>query len=368
MKAPLGPMRIVHLVSSLKVGGMEQFVLRIAAVQSADHRVTVLALQDGPLREEARGMGLAVHVLGGSQKHLRALRGAALLARLRPDIAHAHNQTSLHYAVLAKRVAGAKVVMTNHGQGMGSPRTPSALEWRDTDSIIAVSQAVADRMRDAGVADKVSVILNGVETKAPMQGRAETRKALGLSAGVVGLMVARIDGFKGHDALLQALAALKAKGVLLTVLIAGDGAQRKNMEELAGSLGLNGSHIRFLGFRSDVPDLHEASDFFLLPSLTEGLPLSVLEAMAAGKPVVATRVGGIPELVEDGEHGFLVPVGDNEALTRAIETLVRDANLRERLGRAGLDRVTTDFSFTQMKEKYLSLYGRLLNLPAGKSD
>ena len=344
---------------------MEQFVLRIAAVQSARHRVFILALNDGPLREEARRMGLATHVLGGSHKHLRVLRAAAAFMGMRPDIAHAHNQTSLHYAVLAKRVGRAKVVMTNHGQGMGSPRTPSAMEWRDTDRIIAVSQAVADRLAEPDAARKVSVILNGVQTRAPQRSRQETRAALDLGDGLVGLIVARIDGFKGHDALIKALALLKKRGVDVTVLVAGDGAERENMEKLARDLSLGDPHIRFLGFRSDVPDLHAASDFFLLPSLTEGLPLSVLEAMSAGKPVVATRVGGIPELVEDGKHGLLVPVDDPDTLARAIEKLAKDSQLRERFGQAGLDRVTTEFSFEEMTAKYERLYEGLLNPPAG---
>lgn len=358
--APARRLAIVHVVSSLKVGGMEHFVLRIAANQAARHRVAIVAAQDGPLREEAARLGLKVYVLGGSQKHLRALRGAAILAWLRPHIAHAHNQTSLHYAVLAKRIGRAKVVMTNHGQGMASPRTPSAREWSDTDRVIAVSQAVAARLQSPELAGKVSVIVNGIEKGEVRRSRREMRAELGLGDGPVGLIVARIDGFKGHDTLIQAVARLKEQGTNVTVLVAGDGPERGKLEKLAAELGLGENEIRFLGFRSDVPDLHAASDFFLLPSLTEGLPLSVLEAMSAGKPVIATPVGGIPELVENERHGLLVPVQDEAALAEVVARVACDPVLQERMGRAGFERVQREFSFARMTECYEELYAGLL--------
>lgn len=356
---PGNPLRVIHFVSSLKVGGMEHFVLRIAAHQSRHHRVSIVALHDGPLRSEAERLGLDVHVLGGSQKHLRALRGAILLARLRPHIAHAHNQTSLHYAVLAKRVARASVVMTNHGQGLASPRTPTAREWRQADRVIAVSQAVAERLKSDELSGKISVIVNGIETREPKRTRQQVRCELGLEDRLVGLIVARIDGLKGHDTAIRSLSHLKQRGLHLTLLVAGDGAERQNMQNLANSLGLGDQEIKFLGFRSDVPDLHAASDFFVLPSVTEGLPLSVLEAMSAGKPVIATPVGGIPELVETGCHGLLVPVGDDTALADAIAQVAKNETFRRALGQAGQDRVERAFSFSQMTERYESLYADL---------
>lgn len=352
-------LRITHFVSSLKVGGMEHFVLRIAAHQSTRHEISIVALHDGPLRAEAQRLGLKVYVLGGKQKHLRALRGALLFARLRPHIAHAHNQTSLHYAVLAKRVGQAKVVMTNHGQGLASPRTPTAQEWSQADRVIAVSQAVAERLKNDELSGKVSVILNGIEIREPQYSRQHMRGELDLEGRLAGLIVARIDGLKGHDTLIKSLARLKERGLPITILVAGDGAERQNLQDLAHSLGLGQEDIRFLGFRSDVPDLHAASDFFVLPSVTEGLPLSVLEAMSAGKPVIATPVGGIPELVDSGRHGLLVPVGDDTALAEAIAQIAKDETLRRALGQAGRERVESDFSFARMTARYESLYAQL---------
>jgi glycosyltransferase involved in cell wall biosynthesis len=353
-------LRIIHAVSSLKVGGMEQFVLRLAdAQQRRGHPVSILAIQDGPLREKAQQMGLSVRVLGGKPKVARVIMGIRTLSRFRPDIVHAHNTTSLHYAVLAKWIGSAKVVLTNHGQGLGPARVPSRREWQRTDAVIAVSQAVAARMDASQVGERLSVIHNGITIAASGQDRLELRNALCLSERLVGTIAARIDHLKGHETLLKALALLRASNIAVTLLIAGDGTERANMERLAQELSLGPEWVRFLGFRPDVPDLLAASDFFVLPSLTEGLPLSILEAMAHRLPVVATPVGGIPEIIEDGKHGLLVPVQDPQALADAITRLAGEPGLCNSLGEAAYDRVRDAFSFDEMVRRYQSLYDRL---------
>jgi glycosyltransferase involved in cell wall biosynthesis len=347
---------------------MEHFVLRLAAVQqAAGHSVSILALRGGPLQAAAEQLGLPCSVLGGSRAVFRAIEAALLLARLRPDIVHAHNQTSLHYAVLGKRVSGARVVMTNHGQGLGSSRTPSAKEWRATDAVVAVSRAVGERMDAAGARSKLTVIYNGVNVTACGRSRSDTRRELQIDeARVVGALVARIDGLKGHDTLLHALARLQLEEARVTILIAGDGTERANMERLAYDLGLTTAMVRFLGFRTDVADLLAASDFFVLPSLTEGLPLSILEAMTHGLPTVATAVGGIPELILHGQHGLLVPVQSPVELAEAIAQIAANPEERRALGRSAYTRVRETFSFEQMTELYDDLYFRLC--PAKRRD
>lgn len=356
-------MRIIHTVSSLKVGGMEHFVLRLADAQRRNgHVVAVLALQGGSLEQEARQRGVRVVVPGGRGKAGRALHAAFALALLRPDIINAHNQTSLHYAILGKRVSGARVVLTNHGQGKGSPRDPGSLEWRLTDAIVTVSGAVAGRMDNRRLGPKITTIHNGVEIPAPGRPRAAIRAELGLpTERVVGIIAARIDHLKGHDTLLRALALLREREMRpdLTVLIAGDGAERASREALARELGLGPDEVRFLGFRSDVADLLAASDFFVLPSLTEGLPLSVLEAMAHRLPAVATPVGGLPELITPGCNGLLVPVNHPKALADALATLAANAPLRRSYGEAAFQCVNAEFSFERMIQKYEALYHRL---------
>lgn len=354
-------MKIVHVVSSLQVGGMEQFVVRIAGAQrQAGHQASVLALQSGPLMETACQQGIPVSTLQGLPKPLRVAAAAKLFLMQRPDIIHGHNQTSLHYSVLGKRFCGAPVVMTNHGQGQGSARTPSADEWAQTDSIVTVSDAVADRMDRAQLGSKICTIYNGVQFAKPQRTRGQVRQELGIPEDrVVGVMVARVDHLKGHENLVNALGSLRHKDLLLTVLIVGDGARRSEREQQATSLGLGPEQIRFLGFRSDIPDLLGASDFFLLPSLTEGLPLSVLEAMSQGRPVIATRVGGIPELVTHDQHGLLIESQDEPALAAAIESLVAQPEKRVALGTAGRQRTEASFTFEKMLAEYDDLYRSL---------
>lgn len=361
-------MRVVHIVSSLQVGGMEHFVVRLAAAQRQQgHEAAVFALHGGPLEAEARQLGLPVTVIGGAHKLLRVPRAVAYFLSTRPEIIHAHNQTSLHYAILGKRTCQAPTVMTNHGQGLGSSRTPSQAEWDQTDSVVAVSNAVADLMDRGVLGTKLETIYNGVTFAAPARTRAQVREELGLPDDrVVGIIVARIDDFKGHETLIAALGELKAAGQPLTLLVAGDGARRADREQQAAQLGLGPEQVRFLGFRSDVPDLLAASDLFVLPSLTEGLPLSVLEAMSHGLPTVATAVGGIPELVIEGVHGRLVPVKDSAALAQALGTLVQSPDQRRAWGTAAQLRVQTEFSFDKMTQEYTQLYQRLLSARKAK--
>lgn len=353
------PLRIVHLVSSLQVGGMEQFVLRLADEQSRrGHRVTVIGLQGGPLLEQARELGIAAQVLGGAHPLVRAARAAKSLAQLRPQIVHAHNPSALSYALLAKLGRRTRVIMTRHGQGA---KRISGLHWRCTDAVVAVSEAAAEAMRERypNRTDKITVILNGVQITGASQSRDEIRAALGLGGAVVGIIVARIDPLKGHDCLLRALATLRDQGTRATLLVAGDGPEREKIQDLALQLGLTGHEIRFLGFRNDVLDLLSASDFFVLPSHTEGLPLSLLEAMAHRLPVVATPVGGIPEVIRDGHTGLLVPVNEPPALAQAIDRLCRDPAWRRTLGEAAYRDAVEHYSFGTMTERYEELYYRL---------
>jgi L-malate glycosyltransferase len=354
-------MKIVHVVSSLQVGGMEHFVVRMAAAQCrAGHQASIFALKDGALTEEASRSGVPVTLLRGGSKVTRTLHAARVFGALRPDIIHAHNQTSLHYAVLGKRLCRAPVLMTNHGQGLGSARTPGPSEWAGTDAVVAVSNAVADRMDRQLLGGKLRTIYNGVEFSLPGRDRPATRAELGISeTRVIATIVARLDHLKGHENLINALAALQPKNLPLTVLVAGDGAKRAEREEQAAALGLTAEQIRFLGFRSDIPDLLAASDIFVLPSLTEGLPLSVLEAMSHGLPTVATTVGGIPELVTHEVHGLLVPSQAEAALAEALETLTRSADKRAMFGAAAKQKTLTEFSYGKMMAEYEALYNAL---------
>jgi glycosyltransferase involved in cell wall biosynthesis len=360
------PLAIVHTVSSLKVGGMEQFVLRLASEQALHgHRVSVLALRGGPLYDLKPAAPVDVRVLEGSSGAWRWARALAYLASLGPDVVHAHNPTSLQYAAAGKAVRGAKVVLTDHGQCGGIARVPRRWELALTDAFVSVSAAVADRHKSLygprGRAKKYAVIRNGIEFAPARRPRSAVLDELALPPGLTGVVAARLEPVKDHETLLGALALLGRQGMAVNLLLAGDGSERPRLEALVPQLGLDPARIRFLGFRHDVPDLLSAADFFVLSSLQEGLPLAVLEAMAHRLPVVATSVGGVPEVLTDGEHGYLVPTRAVEPLAAAVANLARDPELRRKLGEAGACRVEREFSFGQMVRRYDDLYATLFN-------
>ena len=235
---------------------------------------------------------------------------------------------------------------------------------RVTDLSLAVSQGVRDYLIAQCALDpaKVRVVHNGVDLERLRQHRPRTavRRELGLAAEarVVGL-VARLDHWgKGHREFFAALAALP-EGYPVEALIIGGGRREAEMRRLAAELGLAG-RVHFLGPRDDVPDLLSALDIFVLPSHSEGVSLALLEAMAAGLPVIATRVGGLPEVVTDGENGLLIPPQDPEALATALERLLADPDLAQKLGENARKHVEANFSLERLGREINEIYGEFI--------
>jgi glycosyltransferase involved in cell wall biosynthesis len=354
-----GALKIMHVISSLECGGMEQFVLRLADRQrQRQHQVTILALRPGALLQSVEADRIRIHVLGGTSSLMRFTRGLTFVTSKWPHIIHAHNPTSLHYATAAKALTAAKVVLTDHnGTNL---RRPSVWELRHTDIVVPVSRPTADAHINAyGFNCPVQIIPNGVEIRMPQHNREKVKNSLALKPGLTGINVARLDAVKDHRTLLQALAILNRRGLPLNLLIAGDGNERRNLHQLVSSLELDHDRIRFLGFRTDVTDLLAASDFFALSSVTEGSPLAVLEAMSQKLPVVATAVGGIPEVVRHQQDGLLVPPKSPGALADAIALIGRSPDLRRRMGNAANLRVEQEFSINKMVLRYEDLYFKL---------
>ncbi|MFO0757466.1 MAG: glycosyltransferase [Byssovorax sp.] len=351
------PLRIVHTMSSLQGGGMEHFVVRLANAQRRrGHEASILALQGGPLGEQAEKLGIPVEVLGGARTLPRVLKGALRSMLLRPDVVHAHNPTAVHYGVLFKLMSFSRLVVTDH---RGILREPTTVEWLLTDAVIAVSRDTARRSTAAKSID-VQVIYNGITPVAPKRSRAEVRAELGLGDQPVALHVGNLLPVKAHDVLVKAIGLVRDRGIPLTLLAAGQGPELENIQALCRSLGLGEDRVRLLGYRGDVPDLLGASDMFVLPSRMEGVPLAVLEAMSHALPIVASKVGGLPEIVGEGAQGFLVPPEDESSLAAALGKLAQDPALRSRLGESGRARAIAEFSFEEMTSKYDALYARLL--------
>jgi glycosyltransferase involved in cell wall biosynthesis len=334
---------------------MERVILQLAACQQESGcRVSILALRGGALEEEARERRVNFRVLSGGIPR-RAIQTLQYFRTENPEIVHVHNPTSLHYAVLSKLVSRPAIVMTLHGDMHA--RIGTQLEWFLTDAIVAVSRAAKQAVRLPASAGSVTVIHNGIEPRSGVSiSKEAARQGLANAEDFVGIIVARVDGHKGHRTLLHSFTLIRDAGLNVKLLIVGDGQDLESMQKLAAELRLSSEMVQFLGRRSDIDNLLAASDFFVLPSDTEGLPLSVLEAMSHGLPIIATHVGGLPELIDHGHHGLLVPPGNPHALFAAIHQLESDRELRRALGEATRSRARSEFSLIATVEQYQRLY------------
>ena len=237
---------------------------------------------------------------------------------------------------------------------------------RITSVLVAVSTRVQKfAIEEEGVApEKIVVIPNRHASRNPVQSMEETRsryrQEIGLDdGGLLVLSVGRLVEQKGHIYLLEAIPAIVEQFPKTVFAIAGDGGQRAELEIRCEQLGISPS-VRFLGTRSDVPELLQVADIFVLPSLWEGFPIALLEAMEAGLPVIATQVEGVEEIVIDGANGLLLPPGDPEALQNALQRMLAQPDLRVNLGAAGRSLVQGTFRLEQMCRRYESLFVRLL--------
>lgn len=352
--------RIIHIVSSLKNGGMEQMVLRMAINQKLHgHEVAILALNSGELTSKAEENSIFVYTPAASNKIKRVYNVIRFACHYKPDIIHAHNETSLQYMRIVKLITRAKSVMTDHGISQNPIKKASMSDFSKVDVVVAVSKTTASQ-RESMIKRSPRVIYNGVNFSESMNNRNAIRRTLDLSSRFTGIIVARIDNHKGHKDLIDAIAVLDYRSINLTILIVGDGDQRKTMEDYARQKGLSDEVIRFLGYRTDIPDLLSACDFFVLPSLSEGMPVSILEAMASGLPVIATKVGGIPELITDRHLGILIPPHSPVHIASAVLTIYNNMDLRLTMSKEGKHHAITDFSFEHMINEYDDLYLSLL--------
>jgi glycosyltransferase involved in cell wall biosynthesis len=361
-------LKIVHVVESLDRGGLERVVCDLAReqlVSGHDARIVCL-FRDGLLGEEARGAGLPVHVVGK-----RFGFDVAALLRLRrqleaadPDVVHTHNAAAHYHAVLsARRRNRAVFVNTRHGMGAqrGGDRRERffSMSLGRTAAVAAVCQAAATRLVDEGIlpAHKVRVVPNGIALdQFDQANRLEARNALATPNGmlVVGT-VGRLSWAKDHAFLLRAFREFTRFGPEAMLAIVGEGEERPALEQLAVELGIR-HQVRFLGDRPDVPRLLPAIDIFAVSSCTEGYSVALLEACAAGIPVVATRVGGNAEIVDDRVTGLLIDHADLPGFSEALSALAASSELRTRLGSGARAWARQNASLNAMAARYEQLY------------
>lgn len=286
-----------------------------------------------------------------------------LIRRHSPDLVHLHSRIGADLmGGLAGRLAGVPVV---HTRRVDNPelRWLAAAKYRLHDRVIAISAGIREVLREAGVPqEKLRLVRSAVDSDAYAQpcDRPSVLAAFGLPAetllvGVVAQLIPR----KGHLVLLRALPPLIAEFPELRVVFFGRGAAEGRIREQIHALGLH-PRVHLAGFRDDLPAILPCLDLLVHPAMMEGLGVSLLQAAAAGVPIVATKVGGIPEAVEDGVGGCLVPPGDVGALAAAMRGVLADPYLRRAYGEAGRARVRADFSVDAMVEGNLAVYRELL--------
>jgi len=363
-------LRVVTLVDRPTVtGGAERLAVQVAARLDRNRFESILCASrrtDEPLLDrELAEAGVEVLALGRRSKlDVRAWR--PLVRRLdEVDVVHAHMFGSNVWGTVLGRLKRVPVVVAHEHtwsfQGQPLRRLlDRELVGRLADAFIAVAEEDRRKMIEVeGVdPDKIRLIPNGIADPEPGDGEA-VRRELGIpeNAPVIGV-VCELRAQKALEVLFAAAAQLRHELPELRVLVAGDGPEREGLGQEARRLDLDGT-VQLLGIRRDVPALLDALDVAVLSSDYEGSPLSVMEYMAAGKPVVSTRVGGVPELVEDGVHGLLVEPRDPGALAAAIGRLLHDPAEARRLGEQGRERQQRELSLDAMVRKIEDLYEEL---------
>ena len=363
------PRSVVHFTDTHAFGGAERMLLTLAGGLVQRRWRCVLLYHPGPGTEElsrhAEALGIETRGIPRPSRrrdvsHLRRL--AQLLARARPSVFHAHLTWPLRcsYGLVAAALARLPAVIATQQllstSGIGRRRLTQRLVGSCVDRYIAVSEAMARTLRTTLPERKVRVIHNAVPIDHAAYAAASLHGSLSpMPDRPLVLTTARLDPQKGLNHLLAAAACVPDA----VFLLAGDGPQRGALEAESRRLGI-AERVVFLGHRRDVPELLRCCDLFVLPSLFEGLPVSVLEAMAAARPVIATAIGGTDEAVVHGETGLLVPPGDSVALATAIKLVLTDRGLADHLAMAGRARVEREFSAEAMLDRVTKLYDEVL--------
>jgi glycosyltransferase involved in cell wall biosynthesis len=353
---------VLHLTTETGWRGGENQALLLArglTVSGSGWRPVLVAPPDSPLAREGEAAGLSTVPLtlrGGWQPGaIRALRN--LMRTQRVDVVHAHTSHAHSVASLACLGTHVPLVVTRR---VDFPVKRGPIAWwkyrHAVTHFAAVSQAVAHVLRSGGVSpERITVIHDGIDFGRfpPVTSAVRTEFALPHDALVVGV-TAQLTDHKDHRTLLRAWGLVEAAAPDAWLLIIGTGELEATLKRYAASRGLK--RVVFTGFRTDVNQLLRGMDLFTLTSHLEGLGSSVMDAMYCGLPVVATRAGGLPELVHDGETGVLVPVGDHAAVAEALVHLLRDTERRRRYGARARQHAIDTFSAARMVRRYVDLY------------
>jgi glycosyltransferase involved in cell wall biosynthesis len=390
------PVRVLRVIARLNMGGPALHVAYLTAgLAERGYETTLvagsLARGEDSMAFVADELGIEVERIEELHREISPLRDAIAILRLartirrvRPHILHTHTAKAGAVGRLAALLAGDArppiVVHTFHGhvlRGYFDPLRTAGFRLLErwlatkTTALVAVSPQVRDDLVSLGVAprERFVVVRVGIELEqrvaAERDGRGESRRVLGIGPDrfAVG-WIGRMTGVKRTEDVLYAFRRLRDRGVDACLCMIGDGPDRPAVERRAHELRLMRDTL-FLGYQEEVAPFYAAFDAMILPSINEGTPVSAIEALAAGRPVVATRVGGVPDVVREGEDGFLVEPGDVDALADRLARLAADPELRDRLGAAGRARVVPRYSVDRLVDDIDLLYRSLIASAGG---
>ncbi len=364
------PLFILYLIYGFRIGGAERHLLDLCkGLDPEKFRAEIIYFyREEQMLPEFQEAGIPCHLFQVKKNELNfkeIWRLSRVIRKLAPDIVHVHLFHASRYGTLAALLAGAKrIVRTKHSVRMPGTRTGKReILWNaflsvSLTRIVGVSDAVARQIRTP------HIIYNGIDTEYFSRENAEAsgvkyyKQYLEDEAYPVLGIVARLSIQKGHAVLLEAFAKLPPDWPNAKLLIAGDGETRPELEALTNKLDLS-DRVKFLGMIRDVREFLAVIDIFVQPSVAEGLGISAIEAMSMELPIVATRVGGLSEVITDGENGILIEPNDPEALSDALNRLLRDSTLRERLRKQARKTAVQKFGLKAMVGQYESLYTEL---------
>lgn len=368
------PLKVIHIIGGGEFGGAEKHILNLAgAVDPQAVELTVCCLFSAPFVETAAGAGInALAVPMGSKADFGVVKKlAGLIQSGEYDIVHTHGVRANLLGRLAARQAGKKkVVTTVHSllerdyQG-AITRFANSMAERSTrfltSHFIAVSQGLKDRLVKGGIsANRITVIHNGIllDEIRPSDAAAVIKEKLSIKDAVLVGIVARLHAVKGHRYFIEAAEEVQRQRPGTRFLIVGDGPYRTVLKKLAGGTGIN-DRITFTGFVEDVYTLMAALDLLVISSLWEGFGLTAIEAMTLGVPVVATEVGGLPEVVRHGETGLLVPPANAAALAKSIVWMLDHPREAGEMAQKGGDIVRREFTAGEMARRTVDLYRKV---------
>ena len=351
-------MKIVHVVYSLEMGGAEVLVAQLCRIQRANgHDVSVCAYSMlGAVGEALRAEGFEIHVLGEAHPAKTILRYFRLFRKMKPDVVHCHNVAPTVQAAMSARLAGVRCVGTTR-HSLVKPPYDRAVEIKYSvsgmfcDWIAGICEITCENLRGAPLARKKKIVrvYNG-STSVERVGIEGLEKR-----GFTLVFIGRLAAVKNLQTLIRAVELAVERVPGLEFWIVGDGAVRAELEALAQELGV-GEQVRFWGQRMDTAQFFSAADVFAMSSVSEGLPMSLLQAMSVGLPAVVTDVGGMAEVVRLADCGLLTPVGDSAAMAEAIVRLAEDADLRAEFSRRAVATYEAQFTLERMDAGYMELY------------